>query len=154
MEDDASPALKDHVIPRESTAPGHGRGRQSTNPYLIQRQSARCCSANGHILSQQKINFVAKIRVFRQAGTWTASIKTHFKRHYGTGSDHLKQWCMSTESKGFQMKSDAKCIRRDWRAGSGQAWAFGPPRRTWEGAATHFLCRGLQETWGALANIS
>lgn len=135
MEDDASPALKDHVMPMESTAPGHGWGKQSTNTHLIQRQSAICCGANGHILSQQKINFVAKIGVFRQFGMWTASTTTHFKKHYRTDSDHLKQWCRSTVSKGFQMKPNANCIHRERCAGFGQAWAFGPPwENMWRGS--------------------
>lgn len=33
-----------------------------------------------HRLSQQQINFVAKIGVFRQFGTWFAGIKIHFKK--------------------------------------------------------------------------
>lgn len=89
MEDNATPALKDHLMPRESTAPERGWGRQ--NPHLIQRQSAVCCDANGHILSQQKKNVVAKIGVFRQFGTRSVNIKTHFKKCYSTDSKHLKQ---------------------------------------------------------------
>lgn len=28
------------------------------------------------------------------------------EEHYGTESNHLKQWCTSTEYTGFQMKSN------------------------------------------------
>lgn len=129
-------------MPRESAAPGHGWGRQGTNPHLTQRQSAMCCSANGHILSQQKIKFAAKIRVFRQFGTWTVSLRKNLTLRNTTA---LTASVSSSGAHQLNLKVFKRNLTQMAPAGRGtQGSAFGPPWEDTGGAATR----------GTLANIS